>query len=399
MSSPPVCPNCGAQSRRPDARFCQNCGYPLTTASATQAPRSAMTGRAPWFWIAAALLVLLLLGGAGFFVWRTHDTKTSQRYPPPAEIPNSLPTAQPSVHPIPTSPTAHSSGVTPTPSPMLTPTGNASIPSSIQSPTPTQTTLSTATPSPTPTATPEPLAHTTEVVWLRTGPGTDYQRIRKLARGETLILRGRNAEISWLQVETEPKEAGWVSAYYIDPGAVVLSSLPEASAPPLPTCQIPVDNRFRSIYRRDQLGCPTNPAHMTWAAWEPFQGGAMLWRDDSNQVIVFYQRDGWITLPDQWQGEATPWRGDPPPGLRQPVRGFGWIWGNHDDVFNRLGWATDEEKGVCLWVQDFQKGFAFLKSDIPYCSDRAGNSNYNRAAELPNLSIVAHDNGRAWRMY
>jgi len=227
----------------------------------------------------------------------------------------------------------------------------------------------------------------------------DYGRIRKLNQSELITIRGKNVAGSWLQVETTRAESGWVSAQYIDSGQVDIATLPEIGAPPLPACQLAVDGRFRSLYQRQQLGCATNAAHVTWAAWQPFQGGSMLWRDDVNVVTVFYSGAGWSTLPDQWHGEPTPSRGNPPAGLRQPVRGFGWIWGNHDEVFNGLGWATDEEKGVCLIVQDFQKGFILLKDNTPYCNDRSGNSNYNRSAELPNLFIVAHDHGRAWRMY
>ena len=194
-------------------------------------------------------------------------------------------------------------------------------------------------------------------------------------------------------------EEGWVSVKYVDLGEIDVTSLPEVAAPPPAPCPGSVDNRFRSIYQGDRLGCPTNIAHITWAAWEPFQGGAMLWRDDVNAVTVFYNGGGWKTLPDQWHGEPTPSRGDPPPGLRQPVRGFGWVWGNRDDVFNGLGWAMDEEKGVCLIVQDFQKGFVFLKSSDPYCRDRTGNNNYNRAMELPTLFIAAYSNGQSWRTY
>jgi len=125
----------------------------------------------------------------------------------------------------------------------------------------------------------------------------------------------------------------------------------------------------------------------------------MLWRDDVNNVTILYNNDGWKTLPDQWHGESTPFRGDPPPGLQQPIRGFGWIWGTHDEIFRALGWATDEEKGVCIFVQDFQKGFVFSLTDHPYCQDRAGNSQYNRFAEMPHLFISAMNGGQTWRSH
>jgi hypothetical protein len=35
----------------------------------------------------------------------------------------------------------------------------------------------------------------------------------------------------------------------------------------------------------------------------------------------------------------------PPPGLLQPVRGFGKVWRENSNVRNKIGWATASEKG------------------------------------------------------
>ncbi len=397
----PICPNCGVRQRRPDARFCQQCGYPLHSVSAPVHAASPPThdGKKR-LWIGGALLAALIIAALLLF-------GPGRKLLPCCRSPKKQPVVIVTHTPIPavestvvaeSSSSSPPSSSTATLSPTYTPFPQ---PTATPLPHPTSTPLPepTATPRPTVTPTPVPVAHASQVVWLRRGPGTGYERIRKLAQGEILIPQGKSSDGAWLQVKTDNMELGWVSSSYVDLGQIDSAALPVVAAPPLPACQIQVDNRFRSVYGRDDLGCPTNAAHITWAAWQPFQGGDMLWRDDVNAVTIFYNGAGWAMLPDQWHGEPTPWRGNPPAGLRQPIRGFGWIWGNRDEVFNGLGWATDEEKGVCLIVQDFQKGFVFLKSNEAYCSDRAGNSNYNRAAELPGLFISAIGSGQSWRIH
>jgi hypothetical protein len=42
----------------------------------------------------------------------------------------------------------------------------------------------------------------------------------------------------------------------------------------------------------------------------------------------------------------------PPPGLYQPIRGFGKLWRTHPEVRDRLGWATAPEQGFYTqWQQ------------------------------------------------
>ena len=163
------CPNCGTQQRRPNAKFCQNCGYPLSPSSSA--------GRGPAYHIHRApkstskLLPLLLFGlgvflifaglalgpGREFFqsalskprsIARGKTPATTKRKNPtasliPATPITSLPptltsTSQPSVTPFP-SPTSTNY---PTPTPRFSPTPRPS-------PTPTRgSVLGTPRPSP-----------------------------------------------------------------------------------------------------------------------------------------------------------------------------------------------------------------------------------------------------------
>jgi tetratricopeptide (TPR) repeat protein len=85
--------------------------------------------------------------------------------------------------------------------------------------TPSPTGTSAATPTATPTSTPILSAVVTaEALNLRAGPGTDYEVIRILKRGETLTVLGKTSNGDWLHVRTSRQEEGWVNASYVDLG-------------------------------------------------------------------------------------------------------------------------------------------------------------------------------------
>ena len=100
--------------------------------------------------------------------------------------------------------------------------------------------------------------------------------------------------------------------------------------------------------------CPL-PPHTTTIVAEHFQHGLMLWLKASNerrpfdQVLILFDDDvfspRWQTVSDEWS-EGMP-ESDPdivaPGGCHQPIRGFGLVWREEQDVRDRLGWATDEE--------------------------------------------------------
>ena len=62
---------------------------------------------------------------------------------------------------------------------------------------------------------------------------------------------------------------------------------------------------------------------------------------------------------------------EPPDGLVQPVRGFGWVWRNGSEVRERLGWATEPEKGHDSPVQGFERGTVIGIGDSIYLLTRA----------------------------
>lgn len=182
---------------------------------------------------------------------------------------------------------------------------------------------------------------------------------------------------------------------------VAYSQVATPTPAPTPTsiaCSIQAEGRFAEVWRehRVSLGCPVGTAHITSAAWEPFEGGEMLWRGDVFEITAFYNGGVWETWDDKWEGGNPPYKGEPPSSLRTPCCGFAWIWGRQENVFRSLGWAKDEEKGVCLLVQDFERGFITRKSNVSSCKDSEGREQINKTAELPNLFIAAYDGGQSW---
>ena len=142
-------------------------------------------------------------------------------------------------------------------------------------------------------------------------------------------------------------------------------------------CELPVDSSFPPLTNRNQLGCAiTPPGRIVWAAWEPFERGSMLWRSDTDQAYIFTNDGRWQPVEERWDGRPLTPRGEAPPGLYEPQRGFGYVWGASDEVFSALGWATDQERGICIHVQDFEYGFVVLSSDAPGCTD---DNLYNQA--------------------
>jgi hypothetical protein len=124
---------------------------------------------------------------------------------------------------------------TDTPSPTITPLP----PSATPTPTPTATSTSTPTPIP-PTSTLAPVVLTVNVPLLnvRTGPGTQYNRIEQLRQNNQVEIVGQasNGQDRWWQIRLDSSSAGlgWVSG---DPSLVTVLNtgrVPIVAIPPVP---------------------------------------------------------------------------------------------------------------------------------------------------------------------
>ncbi|NIV32396.1 MAG: hypothetical protein GWN58_24025 [Anaerolineae bacterium] len=109
------------------------------------------------------------------------------------------------------------------------------------------------------------------------------------------------------------------------------------------------------------LRCPAQEALTSYAASQHFERGLMIWVEETDEFYVFYHEpdDQGFQVVQRTVGlELKPGASEdnrigeePPPGLYEPVSGFGLIWRGEvewpypDNVRERLGWATVPESG------------------------------------------------------
>ena len=97
----------------------------------------------------------------------------------------------------------------------------------------------------------------------------------------------------------------------------------------------------------------------TYAAYQPFEHGFMVWREDTGEILAFatlpygyapnivyrFALSSYETLPD------NPVLAQTPAGLVKPIRGFGRVWGNHANVQFELGWGKAAENGYTTIIE------------------------------------------------
>lgn len=167
------------------------------------------------------------------------------------------------------------------------------------------------------------------------------------------------------------------------------------TATPQVACAQGVAQELAPLYNRDALGCAVAGPNVVWSAWRVFERGAMLWRSDSDLAYAFFNDGQWTQINEHWDGKEIPSRGNPPPGLQAPDRGFGYVWAIRDDLFQRLGWAKDQEKGFCALVQPFEKGFVIQSSPVDACTPD-NLYNHARDGDWTPIFFTATDGG-VWR--
>ncbi|HLV37357.1 MAG TPA: hypothetical protein VKY59_19720 [Spirillospora sp.] len=92
--------------------------------------------------------------------------------------------------------------------------------------------------------------------------------------------------------------------------------------------------------------CPQSPPLAVFAAWQPFEGGIMLWFSDTREIWVMTNADHRVQVfPDTFvEGEPDPLI-TAPEDRYTPVRGFGRVWAALGGEDSPLGWALAEETG------------------------------------------------------
>jgi uncharacterized protein YraI len=166
-----------------------------------------------------------------------------------------------------------------TPKPTFTPAPAATdtpIPTNTPKVPLTDTPSSPPTPVSTPTPIPQPQATVaTKVLNVRSGPGTNYGRVKQAEEGEKLKVVGRTEASDWLKIVTGDGQEGWVAAEFVtvntDLGPVAVAQAPPpptpkpnpptaTPAPPTPTSPPQATATPRPAYRYSlgRLACTPN---------------------------------------------------------------------------------------------------------------------------------------------
>jgi hypothetical protein len=167
----------------------------------------------------------------------------------------------------------------------------------------------------------------------------------------------------------------------IDPGAP--TPTPEGNATPTPTrapCSAPLAP-FDGIWARLPeaqllLGCPLGLPERVGGALQYYEHGLMFWRRDNTDIYVLSNvpieqgqpTGAWWRFADLFTGDQPDDDPsiEPPAGLIEPVRGFGYVWRNNGFVREALGWATTQELALDSLWQTFDGGWMMAGvDDIP----------------------------------
>lgn len=127
-------------------------------------------------------------------------------------------------------------------------------------------------------------------------------------------------------------------------------------------------NSIRSNSVRIRSEEPASSTVTMDAAYQPFEGGHMIWRSDTREILVFYSDNQTFSTVSASAYEGmpdNPITETPPDGRVAPVRGFGRLWGNFDAVRERLGWGFSDEVGYTLSVTSVGFGAIRAQYSLP----------------------------------
>ncbi len=288
-----------------------------------------------------------------------------------------LPTLPPSETPPPTETPAIVFTDTAAPTETATPTATF-IPSNTPEDTPTPTETIAPTETPLPTFTPSlTITNTiTPTLTLTPTPSPDLPPLGGLAAlaAQVTILppeiRYGTATLTAIAVQRDLRLGATPTAVTLAAPVILPTPFAPMPLPPPPTsCLYPPPGGLGALLGIDptfsaSIGCPVGmppvPAVVS-AAWQPFERGFMIYLQGAPGSIYVLTNDNRFRLfIDTWVAGVDPESGGelPPPGLVEPVRGFGNVWRSNPSVRAALGWALAVEAGDLATVQPFDRGRA-----------------------------------------
>ncbi|MBC7248683.1 MAG: hypothetical protein H5T62_00220 [Anaerolineae bacterium] len=177
-----------------------------------------------------------------------------------------------------------------------------------------------------------------------------------LGRNDGQFIVRQSEELAWQPVTSAPTPTPLPS-----PSPTLVST---PSPPPTP-CALSVADIFAAGYS-PCLGCASASAAEITLGEQAFESGRMFWREDQRVIYVLFADGTWLSFPDTYSDAEPP--ADPtlipPPGLQQPVRGFGKVWREQlGGPEAAIGWALEGERGYRGWWQPFAGGLMLTGSD------------------------------------
>jgi hypothetical protein len=111
-----------------------------------------------------------------------------------------------------------------------------------------------------------------------------------------------------------------------------------------------------------RFSCPLDAPQETDALWQPFAGGYMLWRADTNEVTALYEQDHFTQVfPDT---SPVTLAEDPPPGRFAPDPHFAGVWTG--DTRELLAWATAPAQPYTMRWQVYVENLRYVMFDKLY---------------------------------
>jgi hypothetical protein len=154
----------------------------------------------------------------------------------------------------------------------------------------------------------------------------------------------------------------------VTPGAIILP-VGGAASSEIGSCQTTPSGGFGEIYTGNpelaaQIGCPLDTAALSISsAYQTYERGIMMWvsavgASGASGIYAIYNNGSYQRFNDTWVEGVDPVSigAAPPPGLVEPIRGFGKVWRESPGVSDTLGWANSAEQGGNAFVQTFERG-------------------------------------------
>jgi hypothetical protein len=173
------------------------------------------------------------------------------------------------------------------------------------------------------------------------------------------------------QLQTATMSALMATNFLPFPTAPGSGGLPAGELPiaPIPTvlgggCPVAPPGSVAAIQSQvpavgGSLGCVNGSVISLIGAFQPFERGVMIYVQTTPASIYALTQDGrFRRYDDTWVSGVDPDAGvmSPPPGLVEPIRGFGKVWRSNPDLQASLGWATAGEGGQNASLITFTSG-------------------------------------------